>query len=470
MGDTLPHVVAIGGGFGGLHAARALASAPVRVTVVDRRNHHLFQPLLYQVATAALSPAEIASPIRNILRKQKNAEVVLGEVVDVALETREVVLADGGRIAYDYLVVATGAVDQYFGHPEWAERAPGLKSIDDAVEVRRRFLLAFEAAEREEDPEARRALLTTVVIGAGPTGVEMAGAMSEMARHSLTRDFRRIDPSTARILLIEGGDRVLPAYDPGLSRRAEAALTRLGVEVRTGSMVSRIEPDAVYVGDERIATRNVVWAAGVGASPLGRILGAPLDRMGRVVVEPDLSIPGHAEVFVVGDLANSTGADGEPLPGLAPVAMQQGAAAGRNIIRIIRGDAAEPFRYRDRGAMATIGRGAAVAEIKKLKLSGFPAWFAWLFVHIFFLIGFRNRIAVMLEWAWSYLSWQRGARLITGPLGTDLAPAGEPLGEPGDRESPEKEDAVAATTRPSEPAQRDEKGWRSGGADQARDS
>ncbi len=416
MSARRPKVIIVGGGFGGLKAARALKDAPVDIVLVDRGNHHLFQPLLYQVATAALSPADIASPIRSILRRQANVEVLMGEVVDVLPSAREVALADGARSAYDFLIVATGARDQYFGHPEWLRLAPGLKSIDDATEIRRRFLLAFEAAEREHDAETRRVLLTTVVIGAGPTGVELAGAMAEMARHSLVRDFRRIDPSTARIILLEGSDRVLPAYDPELSRRAEKSLRRLGVEVRTGSIVTRIEADAVHVGDERIETRNVVWAAGIEASPLGALVGGPRDRMGRVIVLPDLSVEGHPEVFVVGDLAHCTTAEGEVLPGIAPVAIQQGTAAGQNIARIVKGHPTIPFRYRDRGTMATIGRGAAVANIFGYRLSGVVAWLAWLFIHIFFLIGFRNRVVVLMEWAWSYLTWQRGARLITGSL------------------------------------------------------
>ncbi len=441
MSSPRTRVVVIGGGFGGLDAARALRDAPVDVLLVDRRNHHLFQPLLYQVATAALSPAEIASPIRGILRKQENVDVLMAEVVDISPFGRAIELSDGSRLRYDYLVVAAGAIDQYFGHPEWAQDAPGLKSIDEAIAIRRRFLLAFEAAERETDPEVRRALLTTVVIGAGPTGVEMAGAMAEMARHSLVRDFRRIDPATARIMLVEGGDRILPAYDAGLSERAATALRERGVEIRTGSIVTCIDEGGVVVGDERIASRNVVWAAGVGASPLGAALGVGVDRMGRVSVLPDLSLPGHPEIFVVGDLARFEAADGGVLPGFAPVAMQQGRRAGRNIARVVRGEATEPFQYRDKGSMATIGRGAAIAEFRGLKLSGFIAWLAWIFVHIFFLIGFRNRIAVMLEWAWAYLTWQRGARLITGPVEggrprSDESMGGRPLraavdGDPG---------------------------------------
>lgn len=415
-----PHVVIIGGGFGGLNAARALRSAAVAVTLIDRRNHHLFQPLLYQVATAALSPAEIASPIRGVLRRQGNADVVMADVIGIEPDRREVVLADDSTISYDYLILATGAVDQYFGHPEWAPLAPGLKSIDDATEIRRRFLLSFEAAEREDDPEARRALLTAVIIGAGPTGVEMAGAMAEMSRHSLPRDFRTIDPSTTRIILLEGGKRVLPVYTPRLSAKAEAALKKRGVEVRTESIVTRIDRGAVYVGEERIESRTVVWAAGVAASPLGATLGVTLDKMGRVPVAPDLSVQGRPEIFVIGDLARAEQADGDPLPGLAPVAIQQGRAAARNIRRIVEGGSTLPFRYRDKGIMSTIGRGAAIAEIGPLRLAGFLAWLAWLFVHLFFLIGFRNRIAVMLEWAWAYLTWQTGARLITGEITRDL--------------------------------------------------
>ncbi len=425
----LPKVIIIGGGFAGLEAARALDGAPVRVLVIDRSNHHLFQPLLYQVATAALSPAEIASPIRGILRGQKNAWVMMGEVMGIDPDARNVSLADGTRLSYDYLIVATGAIDQYFGHPEWERHAPGLKTIEDAVEIRRRFLLAFEAAEREDDPEARRALLTTVVIGAGPTGVEMAGAMAEMARHGFVRDFRRIDPSTARVILLEGTDRVLPTFHPRLSRDAERFLRERGVEVRTNSLVTAIEADAVIVGDERFPTRNVVWAAGVGASPLGRMIGAETDRAGRVRVNADLSVPGRPEVFVAGDLSSLDAKNGEPYPGIAPVAIQEGACAGRNVARLATNTATEPFRYSDRGTLATIGRGAAIADIRGLRLSGFVAWIAWIFVHIYFLIGFRNRTSVLLEWAWSYLTWRQGARLITGPVGDSLNPRGQPLGE-----------------------------------------
>jgi NADH:ubiquinone reductase (H+-translocating) len=419
-----PRVVIVGGGFAGLAAARGLRRAPVRVTLVDRRNHHVFQPLLYQVATAALSPADVSAPIRGILRRQANLEVRMAEVVDVDLRARAVVLAGGDRLEYDFLVIATGATHAYFGHPEWAPLAPGLKTIEDATDIRRRFLLAFEAAEREDDPEARRALLTFVVVGAGPTGVELAGAMAEIARHSIVRDFRRIDPATARIVLVEGGPRVLPAYAPSLAAYAERALGRIGVEVRTGAVVTRVDPEGVEIGGERIATRNVVWAAGVTASPLGARLGAPLDRAGRVRVAPDLTVPGHPEVYVTGDLAGLDGADGRPLPGVAPVANQQGRHAARNVRLALQERPPRPFRYVDRGSMATIGRNAAVLEAGRLKMKGLPAWLAWLFVHIFALIGFRNRAMVMLQWAWSYLTWQRGARLITGEVGPELAPPG----------------------------------------------
>jgi NADH:ubiquinone reductase (H+-translocating) len=426
-GRSPPHVVIVGGGFGGLYAARSLRRSPVRVTLIDRRNHHLFQPLLYQVATAALSPADIAAPIRHVLRKQENAAVVLGHVADVDIGRREVLLANGRPIHYDYLIVATGAVDQYFGHDAWAEVAPGLKKLEDAVEIRRRFLLAFEAAEQETDAEWARALLTFVVVGGGATGVEMAGAFAEVARHTLTRgDFRRVDPASARILLLEGGTRLLPAYPEDLSERARAQLEKLGVEVRTDSMVTRIEPAAVWVGDDRIPTRNVVWSAGVAASPLGARLGAVTDRQGRVQVEPDLSVPGLQDVFVIGDLASFPHQTGQPLPGIAPVAIQQGKAAGANIHRTVTGEARRPFRYHDRGSLATIGRGAAVGQIRRRNVHGFIAWLIWLFVHLMYLVGFRNRVAVLFEWAWSYLTWQRGARLITGDIGSDLAGFGGP--------------------------------------------
>ena len=463
-----PHVVIIGGGFGGMSAAKALRKAPVRITLIDRRNHHLFQPLLYQVATAALSPADISYPIRGLFRRQKNLEVLLAEVVDVDEGAREVILADGDRIAYDFLIIATGATHAYFGHPEWGPLAPGLKTIEDATEIRRRFLLAFEAAEQEADPQKRSALLTFVVVGAGPTGVEMAGAMAEIARHSLTRDFRHIDPSAARILLLEGGARVLAAYDPQLSAKAEAALRRMGVEVRTDSIVTGIEADAVYVGEERIPTRNVVWAAGVTASPLGQCLAAPTDRVGRVEVLPDLSVPEHPEIFVIGDLAALEDEHGKLLPGVAQVAKQQGKAAARNIIRTLQGEPRKQFHYQDRGNMATIGRRAAVLESGRFKMFGWFAWVAWLVIHVFFLIGFQNRLVVMLQWAWSYITWQRGARLITGELGPELAPPDAPLGSvpPGsDRE--QREAAAAERAGQTAPADAAAKGWMAADRDQA---
>ncbi len=433
--QTTPHVVIVGGGFGGLYAARALRRVPVRVTLVDRRNHHLFQPLLYQVATAALSPADIAAPIRHVLRRQENVRVVLGHATDVDVNAREVVFASGRRLGYDHLIVATGAVDQYFGNDEWADSAPGLKRLEDAIEIRRRFLLAFEAAEQEPDPERCGALLTFVVVGGGPTGVEMAGAFAEVARHTLTGgDFRRIDPAGARVILLEGGGRLLSAYPEELSEKARQKLEELGVEVRLDSVVTGISPEAVRVGDERIATRNVVWSAGVAASPLGARLGVPTDRLGRVEVEPDLSVPGHPEVFVVGDLAAFPHQTGTPLPGIAPVAIQQGKAAAKNIARSLRGDARRPFRYFDKGSLATIGRGAAVGQIRSVSVHGAVAWLIWLFVHLMYLVGFRNRAAVLLEWGWSYLTWQRGARLITGDIGPELAPERAVLGAPGGSE------------------------------------
>ena len=417
MADSprLPHVVILGAGFGGLQAALALRDAPVRVTVVDRRNHHLFQPLLYQVATAALSPADIAYPIRSILRRQANADVVLSEAVAIDPARREVTLKDG-RLTYDYLILAAGASHAYFGHEEWEPFAPGLKTLEDAIEIRRRILIAFEEADREADPGRRKALLTFAIVGAGPTGVELAGAIADISRHVLVDDFRHIDPREARILLIESGPRVLAAYTEQTSRNAEAALATRGVEVRLGVPVTGVDAESVVVGTERIAAKTVLWAAGVAASPLARSLGVPLDRSGRVVVEPDLSIPGHPEVFVIGDLALFTHQGARPLPGLSPVAMQQGRYAARVIRARLRGAAIgiRPFRYFDKGTMAVIGRASAVAEIAGLRLRGVLAWLAWGFVHIFYLIGFRNRYVVMFEWAWAYVTYQQGARLITG--------------------------------------------------------
>ena len=412
--DGQPHVVIVGGGFGGLYAARALASRPVRVTLLDRRNHHLFQPLLYQVATAALNPSDIATPLRSILRRAPNVTVFLAEVVSVDLAGRRLVL-DEGAMPYDALVLAAGAGHSYFGHDDWEPLAPSLKTLEDALEIRRRVLLAYEEAEREQDGAEQRALLTSVVIGGGPTGVELAGALAEISRETIARDFRLIDPTKARIVLLEGGPRVLAAFPDPLPARAAAALARIGVEVRTGATVTRVTPDAVWLGGEQIRARTVLWAAGVAAAPLTRTLGVPLDRAGRVMVERDLSIPGHPEAFAIGDLCAFIAEDGRPLPGLAPVALQQGRAAARNVLHRLAGEPTEVFRYRDRGSMATIGRAAAVAVVGRLRLSGLPAWLAWLFVHIMSLIGFRNRFLVLFQWAWAYISWQRGARLITGP-------------------------------------------------------
>jgi len=406
--------VIVGGGFGGLYAARALAGRPVRVTLLDRRNHHLFQPLLYQVATAALNPSDIAVPLRSILRRSTNVTVLLANVERVDLTSRRVAL-DRGEIGYDALVLAAGASHSYFGHDEWEVLAPGLKTLEDALEIRRRVLLAYEAAERESDGAEQQALLTFVVIGGGPTGVELAGALGEISRRTISRDFRVIDPTKARIVLLEGAPRILTTFPESLSLSAQDALRRIGVEVRTKAIVTRVTADAVWLGGEQIRARTVLWAAGVAAAPLTRNLDAPLDRSGRVLVEPDLSIPGHPETFAIGDMCAFLHQTGAPLPGVAPVAIQQGRAVADNVLRRLRGEPTRPFRYRDKGSMATIGRAAAVAVVGRLKLSGLPAWLAWLLVHIVFLIGFRNRLLVLFEWAWAYLTWHRGARLITGP-------------------------------------------------------
>jgi NADH dehydrogenase len=444
------HVVIIGGGFGGLEAARAFNGAPLQITVLDRHNYHLFQPLLYQVATASLSPGDIASPIRWVLRRQKNVEVLLADVGAIDPAGKRVVIdagppelhapAEAGRsdasvgpngesIAYDYLIVAAGATHAYFGHPEWAPVAPGLKTLDDALEMRRKVLLAFEAAERETDPESRRRHLTFVIVGGGPTGVELAGALAEIARHSLRHDFRHIRPESARILLLEGSPHVLATFPEPLRVEARSALERLGVEVRTHSLVTKVDPEGVLwrpastrlsatgtagTGpEERLYARTVLWAAGVAASPLARSLGVPLDHVGRVMAEPTLHVPGHPDIFVVGDIC-ALEQDGRLLPGVAQVAMQEGAHAARNVLRAISGQPLEPFHYKDYGTMATIGRGSAVGDVYGLKVSGFFAWLFWIFLHIFWLIGFRNRIAVMGEWAWAYVTFQRRIRLITG--------------------------------------------------------
>jgi NADH dehydrogenase len=412
-GKQKPRVVIVGAGFGGLTAAQRIARLPVQVTVIDRKNHHTFQPLLYQVATAGLSPGEIAAPIRWILRAYPNVEVLLEEVVDFKLEQKQVV-TKGQLLDYDYLVVASGASHAYFGHQEWEPLAPGLKSIEDALEIRRRVLLAFELAERQAVEGKSATPLQFVVVGGGPTGVEMAGTLAEIARHAMNHEFRNIQPQQTKILLIEGSPRVLAAYSENLSHKAEEQLHRLGVDVRTSSVVTQIEPGAVWVAGERIPAAVVVWAAGVAASPLGRKLGVPVDRAGRVQVQPDLSIAGHPEVLVIGDLAALDGENGKPLPGVAPVAMQQGGWVAETIARDLKHQPRRPFRYRDKGSLATIGRAAAVAQFGKFELSGYFAWLAWLFVHILFLIGFRNRIIVMINWAWAYLTYQRGARLITG--------------------------------------------------------
>ena len=408
-----PRVVVVGAGFGGLQAARRLARYPVRVTLIDRKNHHTFQPLLYQVATAGLSPGEIAAPIRWIMRGQRNVEVLLGEVQDFDLLRRLVKLPDAD-IAYDYLIVAAGVTHAYFGHDEWEAFAPGLKTIEDALEIRRRVLLAFELAERQAARGEGLVPLNFVVVGGGPTGVELAGTLAEIARRVLADEFVSIDPKRTRIILLEGGPRFLPTYPEDLSRSAEEQLRRLGVEVHTSAMVTGVEPAAVWMGQTSIPAAVTLWAAGVAASPLGRKLGAPTDRAGRVLVNPDLSLPGHPEVFVIGDLASLQDEGGKMLPGVAPAAMQEGVAAAGNIARDLRGEARQAFHYFDKGSLATIGRAAAVAQFGKVHISGFIAWLSWLFIHIFFLIGFRNRIIVLLQWAWSYLTYERGARLITG--------------------------------------------------------
>ena len=408
-----PRVVVIGAGFGGLTAARKIAHLPVHVTVIDRRNHHTFQPLLYQVATAGLSPGEIAAPIRWILRNRSNVEVLLEEVVDFNLQQKKVITRQQ-VLDYDYLIVASGATHAYFGHEEWEPFAPGLKTIEDALEIRRRVLLAFEMAERQVAQGEEVTPIRFIVIGGGPTGVELAGTLAEIAHHAMKHEFRKIKPEQSRILLIEGGPRVLPAYSEELSQKAKEQLQKLGVEVRTSSIATRVDPGAVWIGQERIPSPVVLWAAGVAASPLGRKLSVPVDRAGRVLVQPDLSIPGHPEVMVIGDLASLTDENGKQLPGVAPVAIQQGDWAANTIARDLEHQPRRNFRYHDKGSLATIGRAAAVAQIGKFSLSGYFAWLAWLFVHIFFLIGFRNRIIVMINWAWAYLTYERGARLITG--------------------------------------------------------
>src|SRR5436190_1201947 len=419
--NSKPHVVIIGAGFGGLEAAKKLACKDVRVTVIDRTNYHLFQPLLYQVATAALSPADIAAPIRSVLSKARNIEVVLAEVRSVDVNARTVCTIES-KMSYDYLIVATGARHSYFGHSEWEKLAPGLKSLEDAVELRRRILMAFEYAEKTADEAARKAAMTFVIIGGGPTGVELAGAIAEISRHTLARDFRHINPSEARVILLEGDPRLLAAFPPDLSESARKQLTDLGVEVRTGTRATNLTEAGVQIGDEFIPCRVKIWAAGNNASFVGKTLGAPADRVGRVIVNDDLTIPRHPEVQVIGDLASFSHQTGEPLPGISPVAMQQGRHAARNVLAMIKGRKPQRFHYWDKGTKATIGRNKAVADLKFMHLSGLPAWLAWLFVHIIFLVGFRNRLLVLIQWAWAYLTFDKGARLITRNFQSEQRP------------------------------------------------
>lgn len=414
-------MVIVGGGFAGLTAAQRLGRAAVQVTLIDRRNIHLFQPLLYQVATGGLSPGDIASPLRWVLRRHRNTRVRLADVSGLDPTAKQLHLADGTAVTYHTLILATGVGNHYFGHDDWEDRAPSLKTIEDAIEIRRRVLLAFEAAEQETDPESQKALLSFVVVGGGPTGVELAGALSELARDTLRHDFRAVDPTATTILLVEGMDRVLPGYPASLSQKCTRSLERLGVIVRTRTLVTQVADTWVEVkqGDstERIPTRTVLWAAGVRASPLGDVIatktGAELDRAGRVIVEPDLTVPGHPEMFVIGDLAYFTHQGDEPLPGVAPVAMQQGRYVATAIRKRLRGKPCPPFRYRDRGQLATIGRAAAVADLRGFRFSGYPAWLLWLFVHLLYLVEFQNRILVLIQWAWLYFTRNRGARIIT---------------------------------------------------------
>jgi NADH:ubiquinone reductase (H+-translocating) len=442
--SPVPHVVIIGGGFGGLSAAKGLAKEAVRVTLIDRRNHHLFQPLLYQVATAGLSPAQIAAPIRTIFRRQRNVTVLLGEVTGVDLVRREVRLGNtptSPRILYDYLVIATGARHSYFGHDDWEPYAPGLKSLEDATKIRRHILLAFERAEAECDPAEQSKLLTFVIIGAGPTGVEMAGAIAEIARHALASDFRNIDPRATRVVLVEAGPRILPAFPEQLSNDAHKRLEALGVEVRLGMPVTACDGDGAVIGASRLHARTIIWAAGVAASPAAAWLGAPADRAGRVVVEKDLSIPGQDRVFVIGDTADAKDMDGKPLPGLAPVAKQEGFYVARVIAARVHGrKPPPPFAYRSFGNLATVGRQAAVVEMGRLRLTGLMAWVLWSVAHIFFLIGFRNRLSVAVDWLWAYVTFERGARLITSSPSADdpVAAAASAAGEPAARRRSER--------------------------------
>jgi NADH:ubiquinone reductase (H+-translocating) len=443
------HVVIVGAGFAGLEAARALARSPVDVTVIDRHNYHLFQPLLYQVATAALSPADIAEPIRVVLRHQRNATVLLDEVIGLDLSARRVETRFGGHQTYDYLVLATGSQYNYFGHNDWPQLAPGLKSLDDATSIRRRLLLAFEEAESTSDPARRRRLLTFVLVGAGPTGVEMAGALAELAHATLSRDFRHINPQTAHILLVEAGPRVLLGFPEKLADFARHSLERMGVEVLLDTPIEAIDRNGVVAKGKRIETANVIWCAGVEASPVARWLGVPATKDGRIGVAPDLSVAGHPEVFVVGDASFVAGPGGDALPGLAPVAKQQGRYVGELLARRVRGEPpSAPFRYRDKGALATIGRHSAIADLGWIRLTGPFAWVLWGIVHIFFLIGFRNRLAVFLNWIWAWATYGRGARLITG----DVRPLLAANSAQGERASSKREgEGSAATEREREP-------------------
>ncbi len=419
--EEKPHVFIVGAGFGGLEAAKKLACEDVRVTVIDRTNYHLFQPLLYQVATAALSPADIAAPVRAILSRWKNMEVILAEVESVDVAAKKIKTTDM-EIPYDFLILATGARHSYFGHNEWEKLAPGLKSLEDAIELRRRLLMAFEYAEKITDEAARKAAMTFVIIGGGPTGVEMAGAIAEIARYTLAKDFRHIDPSQARVILIEADPRLLASFPEDLSASAMKQLVDLGVEVRTSVRATNLTETGLQVGDEFIPCRVKIWAAGNNASFVGKTLGVPIDRVGRVMVKDDLTIPGHPEVQVIGDLANFSHQTGQPLPGVSPVAMQQGRHAAKNILRMIKNREPQRFRYWDKGSMATIGRNKAVADLNFVHLSGLPAWLVWLFVHIIFLVGFRNRLAVLFQWAWAYFTFNAGARLITRNFQSETRP------------------------------------------------
>ena len=422
--DSLPHVVIVGGGFGGLNSAKELAGNNVSVTLIDRTNHHLFQPLLYQVASAALSPADIAQPIRHILKNARNIEVVLGEVARIDTDSKQVHTNDDRCYAYDYLILAAGARHSYFGRDEWEGFAPGLKSLEDAVELRRRILSAFEAAEMSDSQKDREAALTFTVVGAGPTGVEMAGAIAELARRTLSEDFRRIDSRAARIVLLDGAPRILPSFSENLSRSAVTQLESMGVEIRTQTIVKNVSDQGVSVDGEFIPSRTVVWAAGNTAAPIGKSVGAETDRAGRIIVNEDLSVPGHPEIFAIGDMVYFKDKTGNPLPGVSPAAMQMGRRASKNILLLLRGEKFQAFHYLDKGSMATIGRNKAIADLKFARFGGFLAWLTWLFVHLLFLVGLRNRLLVFFQWAYSYLTFSRADRLIYGTFHPRKGPAG----------------------------------------------